>query len=174
MILRRRAERIFERLEPAGGDDTRRVMDAARALDIKEFDLFRLAWRHWHGDDGRPETIERAFGRYMMHGRVPPWVRQFARDVMRLKGNGTLDPLKFGVALVWRQPPPPPRHARLIVAAFALIACGFVALLISTPNDSVNRPGPGCANAGTGGNYAGRVARLFTGRADPFDCRNGR
>ena len=73
MILMRRAERIFERLEPAGGDDTRRVMDAARALDIKEFDLFRLAWRHWHGDDSRPETIERAFGQYMLHDRVPPW-----------------------------------------------------------------------------------------------------
>lgn len=174
MILMRRAERIFERLEPAGGDDTRRAMDAARALDIKEFDLFRLAWRHWHGDDSRPELIERAFGQYMMHGRVPPWVRQFARDVMRLEGNGTLDPRKFGVGLVRRAPAPPPRHARLTVAAVALAVCGFVALLIDVPNDPVNRPGLGCANASPGGAYVETVARLFTGRADPFDCRGGR
>lgn len=179
MGIRRRAEKLFQRLEPAGGEDVCQVMDAARVLDIKEFDLFQLAWRRWNAGAPDEKRLERAFGQYMLYHRVPPWVRQFARDVLRLKGNGTLNPSKLGISLVRKPPAPPPPHARLTVAGVAALACLFVALLITTPNANNSTGRIGCTAPGQaagGMRYTESVARLFTGKTDPYDCarRQGR
>jgi len=169
MNLRQRSERLIARLEPAGGEDCRRILDAAAALDVREFDLFRLAWRHWHGSEPDPARLEAVFAAYMFQRRIPPWARQFSRDVLRLRGNGTLDPAKFGADTV-RRPQARPRHAGLAVIAVAAVTCLFVALLIAAPNDPVNGPRPGCL-AASASPLAAATARLFTGRAEPFTCR---
>ncbi len=179
MGIRHHAEKLFQRLEPVGGEDVRQVMDAALALDIKEFDLFLLAWRHWNTSAPDERQLERAFGQYMLHQRVPSWVRQFARDVLRLKGNGTLNPSKFGVSLVRKPPAAPPPHARLTVAGVAALACLFVALLISTGSAGAPAGRIGCAAPGQaagGMRYTEIVAQMFTGKTDPYECarRRGR
>lgn len=177
MGIRRHAEKLFQRLEPVGGEDVRQAMDAARILDIKEFDLFRLAWRHWNSSAPNEKMLERAFAQYMLYQRVPTWVRQFARDVLRLNGNGTLNPSKLGVSLVRKPPAAPPPHARLTVAGVAALACLFVALLISTPNAGGSTGRIGCAAPGQaagGMRYTETVAQLFTGKTDPYDCAGRR
>ncbi len=177
MGIKRHAEKLFQRLEPVGGEDVRQVMDAARVLDIKEFDLFQLAWRHWNTSAPGEKMLERAFGQYMLYHRVPPWVRQFARDVLRLEGNGTLNPSKFGVSLVRKPPAAPPPHARLTVAGVAALACLFVVLLIATPNADNSTGRFGCTAPGQaagGMRYTEIVAQLFTGKADPYVCAGRR
>ncbi len=168
MDLRRRSERIFRRLEGGVSDDANLVMDAAAALDVGEYDLFRLAWRHWHAGEPEPARLERIFAAYMFHQAIPPWVRQFTRDVLRLEGNGTLAPAKFGAARP-RPPQPPVAHGPLYVAGVGALTLLFVALLIATPNDPVNggdvvcRGGPGMALVQV-------AARLASGQANPFSC----
>lgn len=173
MDLRKRAERLFERLEPAGGEDVRLVMDAARALDVKEFDFFRLAWRHYHGAEPELPILERTFAQYMLHQRVPYWLRRVSRDILRLKGNGTLNPSKFGVSLVRPPPAPPPPHARLTVAGVVAVICLFVVLLIAAPQDPAGAASPLCAG-GPGMGYTETVARMFTGKSDPYACAEAR
>lgn len=73
------------------------VPEAAEILAIGEFELFRLAHRWWHDSDADDALIDRAFGDYLLHGDVPPWVRHYCRRVLMLAAVGQLDPADFGV-----------------------------------------------------------------------------
>lgn len=97
-------------------DDARRAMDKATALDLREIDYFRLAYRRWYGRDIRSRQLERAFAEYMFHREVPIWVRHFSRQVSEGEASGALDPLAFGAGRYKRQPPPPPRYGKVTVA----------------------------------------------------------
>jgi len=55
---------------------------AAEALRISEFDLFRLAYRTWHGEDPETQRIEKVFAAYLFNQTVPSWLRHFCRDVL--------------------------------------------------------------------------------------------
>ncbi len=77
--------------------DIEEVLDVAAHLDIKEFDVFRLAYAWWHGQDSSDAAIEPHFVRYMFHDVVPPWVRQFTRMALKLKERGELEPERFGI-----------------------------------------------------------------------------
>ncbi|MDH3672280.1 MAG: hypothetical protein OES46_14160 [Gammaproteobacteria bacterium] len=81
--------------------DVEEVLDVAAALDIKEFEVFRLAYDWWHGEASTEAEIEPIFVRYMFNSAVPPWVRQFTRMALRLRDEDELDPDAFGVQ---RQP----------------------------------------------------------------------
>jgi hypothetical protein len=81
--------------------DIEEVLDVAAHLDIKEFDVFHLAYRWWHGQDSTDATIEPFFVRYMFQEDVPPWVRQFTRMALQLKAEGRLHAEDFGIV----QPP---------------------------------------------------------------------
>lgn len=77
--------------------DVRNVLDTAAVLQVTEFNLFRIAYRHWHGCDASERSIEQFFVPYMFRSIVPYWVRQLCRHVLRADAEGTLDPAEFGI-----------------------------------------------------------------------------
>ena len=116
-------------------DDARRALDAATAVDLREIDFFRLAYRRWYGRGIRPNLLEHAFAEYMFHRRVPVWVRHFARQVFDSEASGCLDALALGAGRYKRRPPPPPKHAKFIVAVTigASVLYSFVLMDIGAP-----------------------------------------
>ena len=78
--------------------DVRNVLDTAAVLQVTEFNLFRIAYRHWHGCDASERSIEQFFVPYMFRSIVPYWVRQLCRHVLQADAEGTLDPAEFGIA----------------------------------------------------------------------------
>ena len=86
------------------------VLDASSALDVTEFRLFELAYRHWYGKSANKDLLERHFAAYMFARRVPGWVRHFSRNILKLQAQGQLDPKSFGV---WHRLP----SARMILFA---------------------------------------------------------
>lgn len=87
--------------------DIEEVLDVAAHLDIKEFQVFQLAYNWWHGQQSTDAAIEPFFVRYMFHDVVPHWVRQFTRMALRLKEEGRLSPEYFGIE-------PEPADSRMI------------------------------------------------------------
>ncbi|TDJ62596.1 MAG: hypothetical protein E2O37_10565 [Proteobacteria bacterium] len=77
--------------------DVRNVLDTAALLQVTEFNLFRMAYRHWHGRDASERSIEQFFAPYMFRSIVPYWVRQLCRHVLQADVEGTLAPIEFGV-----------------------------------------------------------------------------
>ena len=77
--------------------DVEDVLDVAAALDIKEFEVFHLAYSWWHGEKSTDAEIEPIFVKYMFNSVVPPWVRQFTRMALQLRDEDRLDPDAFGV-----------------------------------------------------------------------------
>lgn len=73
------------------------VAEAAEALAIGEFELFALAHRWWFDAPCSSAELERAFGEYLAHQQVPPWVRHYCRRVLILAAVGQLDAKDFGV-----------------------------------------------------------------------------
>jgi hypothetical protein len=85
--------------------DSRLVSDAASILRLREFDLFRAAWRSWFGGMPDDKAVERVLVAFMFHQRVPHWVRHFARRVIHDGDAGHLDPERLGAAHYPRQRP---------------------------------------------------------------------
>ena len=69
-------------------------------LEVSEFEVFAAAFRAWYRCDAGAQDLERHFGTYLREGRVPFWVRDFARKRLRSLG---IDPnegeVDLGVAL---------------------------------------------------------------------------
>lgn len=124
---------LLRKYDPLPTPDVRVVVTACDVLNVREIKLFRLAFAHWFGRDASEAELERPFMRYLFAHQAPMWVRQFAREVLRQKTEGVLDPTRFGL---------PPRAAKaevdgsfetvcrvLLVAAWgvmiAIIARGF-------------------------------------------------
>jgi len=80
-----------------GIKDGSQVAEAASALRVSEFDLFRIAYQSWFGRSADESELQRDFRRFLQHSRTPIWVRDFARKVCALHNSGTLDPRQFGV-----------------------------------------------------------------------------
>ena len=104
-----------------GPPEYRDVIDAAQALGVREFDFFRIAYRRWWGHDANPKKLEKVFVSYMFHQVVPPWVRQFSRDVLRQAAAGELDPQALGAG-GYRKRERPPHLGRLYVALTSVAA----------------------------------------------------
>lgn len=129
-------------------DDCRTAIDAAAALDIREIDFFRLAFRRWHGREITQSTLERVFAAYMFQKIVPSWTRHLSRDVLARVAAGRLNLAELG-ALKYRRHPPPPRHGGLYVgmtAALMLLYC--VALLDISYDPQTSAPMPCYGGAG--------------------------
>lgn len=82
--------------------DVRYVLEAAALLDITEWDLFHLAYWHWHGRRVSDDVMEPHFIAYMFGRVVPIWVRHFSRLVERLHVRGELNANRLGVKLLPR------------------------------------------------------------------------
>jgi len=162
------ADRMVRRMDADTSEDARLVMDAAAALQIREFDVFVQAYRRWRDRDPLPDRIEDVFAAYMFAQQVPAYVRQFAREAVKQERAGTLDPADFGI----EHPAaagPDPRGPLLVWGTIACII-GFCGLLIATPVDAGRGGGLFC-DRGPGSSYVATVARTFTGKTDPFRCR---
>lgn len=77
--------------------DVAHVAEAAEVLAIREFELFGLAHRWWYDRPGDEAHLSRAFGEYLVHETVPPWVRHYCRRVLILAAVDQLDPEDFGI-----------------------------------------------------------------------------
>ena len=91
-----RERRLFfdeKRMSAAVAD----VLEASALLQITEFELFRIAWRRWHGRAITDRDLERYYLPYMFRSQVPLWVRQLARQVIAEAEASRLDPASYGI-----------------------------------------------------------------------------
>ena len=171
MSLRDRSERLFHRLERSMGEDAWMILEASSALDLKEFEFFCLAWQRWTGSAPDFRRVERAFAAHMLHKETPSWARHLAREVLRRREQGRLHRDDFGAAQFRQRPVRPPR-ARAYAATTVISAAFVIALLILGTYQAADvGPVPRLECAPGGMRFAEEVARQFTGRPDPFDCR---
>ncbi len=110
--------------------DVHSVLDAAAILDITEYELFRLAYRRWHGEQVEENALEPFFVAYMFNDVVPLWVRDFSRLVQRRSQLGTLDSKELGLDLRLRTPQMVRRGIRIAVTLFTVMATLIVTLII--------------------------------------------
>ena len=153
---------------PDPPEDVRMVIDAAAYLRIGEFDLFRLAWRRWSGQDADEKALERTFVAYMFHHVVPGWARQFARDVLVRVREGRLDRREFGADRVKLREPigrANPAYVWVTAAVFFV----FFTLLLTTRHTPATDTPMAC-ELGPGMRTFSQIAYLLSGRVAP-DCR---
>ena len=91
---------LYRKYAPYPTPDVRDVVSACDALNVREINLFRLAFARWFGREASESELERSFMHYLFAQQAPMWVRQFTREVLRRKNEGVLDPAQFGL------PPP--------------------------------------------------------------------
>ena len=85
---------LFETLwRPDRDDDPERteIAKAANLLQIGEFQLLQLAYYSWFGEEMSPAVSDQIFRSYMIEGRVPPWVRHYARQIIAQDESGRLE-----------------------------------------------------------------------------------
>ena len=121
---------LLRKYDPYPTPDVRDVVGACDALDVREIKLFRLAFSRWFGRDASEPELERPFMHYLFAHRSPMWVRQFAREVLRRKTAGVLDPVQFGL------PPSAPKSERdgsfeTVCRVLLVIAWGIIIAIIA-------------------------------------------
>ena len=156
-----------------GGDPADQVTAAAGRLEISERDLFLLAYRRWFGREPDAAVLERSFAACMFRGEVPPWVRHYARDVLAAPRIGPAEARRLGLDRL-PEPPPVPRHGRLVVAATGAAFLALFVLLLGTgydPRTSAPMTSdlwrPSCAGGGPGLALVEELAYAFAGKTPP-------
>lgn len=122
------------------------VCAAARALDLKEFDYFRLAYRRWFGQQPTEKALEATFVDYMLRQIVPPWVRHLNRIVLERREAGSLDPEALGAGRYRDRVQCHPRgrlYVSLMMAAW-LVLYSTLLLDVSRPSHPA-AASPGCS-----------------------------
>jgi len=128
------------------------IAEASARLDLSEFDLFGQAYRRWFGREPAAGLLEQAFAAYMFHRTVPPWVRHYAREILRTEPADTKATRREGRAV-----------AAAACAAFLLV---FALLMSSAPAPAKPRP-LSCAGGGPGLVVLENFAYAFAGRERP-------
>lgn len=88
-----RRQYFDEDLEPELWD----LLQTSSLLEIKEFDVFTLAYKEWFGHVPQPHVSEAHFANYMFNQQIPVWVRRYTRKVIELHERGALNPRELGV-----------------------------------------------------------------------------
>lgn len=146
------------------GERHRVVAEASARLDLGEFDLFSHAYRWWFGRAPAAALLEQAFAAYMFQGAVPPWVRHYAREVLRAEPADAKAARRLGLD---RLSGPPPRHGKAIVTASgAVFLLLFTLLLNLAPVPAEPKP-LSCAGGGPGLVFLENLAYGFAGRERP-------
>jgi hypothetical protein len=83
------------------------VAEAKAALGILDFELFRAAWRSWHGAEPNDRMLEPAFVTFLFERRLPGYVRHSVRLVLAAATAGRIEPTDFGVERRTREGPVP-------------------------------------------------------------------
>lgn len=73
------------------------LLQTSSLLDIKEFDVFELAYKEWFGHVPQPHVSEAHFANYMFNQQIPIWVRRYTRKVIDLHERDALNPRELGV-----------------------------------------------------------------------------
>ncbi len=73
------------------------LLQTSSLLEIKEFDVFKLAYKEWFGHFPQPHVSEAHFANYMFNQQIPVWVRRYARKVIELHKQDALNPRELGV-----------------------------------------------------------------------------
>ncbi|MGF1475379.1 MAG: hypothetical protein ACFB6S_07435 [Geminicoccaceae bacterium] len=73
------------------------VLQTAAVLEVTEFELFRLAYQWWFGNEITDTSLERYYLPYMFKDSVPSFVRQFIRHVKDREEAGRLDKEALGI-----------------------------------------------------------------------------
>ncbi len=155
----------------AADGDCKALMDASAALDVREVDFFRLAFRRWFGRDIVAADLERGFAAYMFDNVVPPWARHFSRLVLADAAAGRLDPVRLG-AMAYRRQPPAPRHGAVYVGA-TLAVFLFYCVSLTLVRDDALTSAPLPCYGGPGFQFAAAVAHAFSGTPPPACPRFG-
>jgi hypothetical protein len=103
--------------------DVADVLEAAALLEVTEFELFRIAWRKWHGGEIGDSQLERYYLPYMFKSQVPTWVYRLARQIIDEAEADRLDPARYGVM---------PRQLTMDMYNRGLRYCLWIAMILGT------------------------------------------
>lgn len=156
----------------AEADDPQIIMATAGLLRIREFDLFRLAWCRWRGEQPDERALEKVFVAYMFRQCVPPWVRHFCREVLARERDGRLDPRDFGVERVARRQSPV-SVGNVFLASLLAGALALFPILASPSQDTRGAAALAC-ESGPGLRIFAGLAHALAGRDPPACPRAGR
>jgi hypothetical protein len=118
---------MFALLDTEPAPDIRAVLETAALLDTTEFDLFGLAYRDWYAQSASSTEIESFFVSYMFAEKVPMWVRQYTRKILRLAKDGPIDRIALGIKLQPANPAMVRKGQRYLMAVFVAMV-GLVML----------------------------------------------
>ena len=156
---------------PPAPPDFSVVMKAAGALDVSEFDFFRLAYWRWSGREAEEKKLERVFVTYMFQQTVPAWVRHFSRDVLARDAAGKLDVAELG-ALKYQRRPQPHRHGAIYMGLMVAMTVFYCAALLDVSYDpQTSAPMP--CYGGPGFKIISDIVYAVGGKAPP-DCEASR
>lgn len=126
--------KILYRLDDTDNIEANLVAEAANRLEVGEFQFFRLAHRDWYGRQVDAKELEPAFLEYMLHDRVPHYVRHHARNIIAQDDEGRLDPLAEQYHVFDRDLPTPKRRfsGAIHVALVLIITVVFMGLMLFT------------------------------------------
>ena len=143
------------------------VVSAALTLEISEFDLFRLAYRRWHGADADTASIEKVFVAYLFNQHIPFWVRQYCREALRTDPR---DRRRLGIdASVRRRPRP------VALGGNSTLVIGVAAMLMFAVIFGFDGGNPAtplsCHGGGPGLRHVETLAYALAGRSEQVSCR---
>ena len=85
------------RLDILVDDEAKLIGFAASALQISEYDLFRLAYQNWYDHPISEKRLDSLFKDYLAHGTAPYWVNDFARKAHDKFKAGKLNYKDYGI-----------------------------------------------------------------------------
>lgn len=71
--------------------DANPVSEASNILEVGEFQLFQLGFSAWYGREEDPKQLEPVFFQYLLYNEVPHWARHYARKIIKLNQDNTLE-----------------------------------------------------------------------------------
>ncbi len=78
-------------------EDIEDVLELSAILEIREYDLFGLAYHWWFGHPANKRVLESHFVRYMFNKIVPHWMRHYSRMLLSLREQGILNREELGI-----------------------------------------------------------------------------
>ncbi|MDE0309425.1 MAG: hypothetical protein OXI60_06285 [Acidiferrobacterales bacterium] len=103
-------------------DDIEDVLELSAILEVREYDLFGLAYQWWFGHPANNRVLESHFGRYMFNKIVPHWMRHYSRMLLEMREQGILDREKLGISRLPNATPQSVRAGlRYTVIIFSLL-----------------------------------------------------
>lgn len=152
------------------------VAQAAALIEVSEFRLFALAHVWWTGRPAPDGVLEAAFADYLRRGRVPAWVRHYARSLLAADVTAPADRRRLGLDGL-SAPAPASRRARWLALAAVAGAMVLGLAIVATyppyaamPEARANAAtAPTACAAAPGLQALDRFARAFAERPVP-DC----